>query len=172
MKKKEENTKWLVASKIIDIIIYIAIIGILIFWQIYPSLFEKFNENAILVSILILFGASWLHTIENISEVKKLFQKLDATDVMQYNFLNTLLDEITEKKHFIRELKIVDVSGEDFLHLFAQNKISVENCTLLLRDYIPDSADYDSKIVEQVENSIAKWNELQQNGMNCNKMGI
>jgi len=57
-KKDLENSKWLVASKIIDIIIYITIIGILVFWQIYPSLFKNLNKETILISILVLFGAS------------------------------------------------------------------------------------------------------------------
>ena len=162
--KNSENSKWLMASKVIDIIIYITIIGILIFWQIYPSLFKNLNIETIWISVLLLFGASWLHTIENISEVKKLFQKVDTTDIMQYNFLNNLLDEIVKKKHIIRELKIVDVSAEDFLHLFTQDKISVNNCTLLLRDFEFGFPDYNQKIVDQIQESIEKWEKLQQNG--------
>ncbi len=167
MKKRElkiDNSKWLIASKVIDVILYIAIILILIFWQIYPSLFPNLSVETILISILVLFGGSWLHTIENITQVKKLFLQLDTTDVMQYNFLNKLLDEVRKKKSIIRELKIVDISAEDFLHLFAENKITVNNCTLLLREFAPESFEYNQKLVDQIDDSIKKWKALEQTG--------
>lgn len=161
---KTDNSKWLVASKVIDVILYIAIILILIFWQIYPSLFPNLSVETILISILVLFGGSWLHTIENIAQVKKLFLQLDTTDVMQYNFLNKLLDEVREKKSIIRELKILDISAEDFLHLFAEDKIIVNNCTLLLREFDPESSEYNQKLVDQIDDSIKKWKVLEQTG--------
>ena len=163
-KEKTDNSKWLVASKVIDIIIYIIIIGTLVFWNIYPDLFPNLSVEIILISILILFGTSWLHIIENITEVKKLFQKLDTTDVMQYGFLNTLLDEVKKRKHTIGELKIVDTSAEDFLHLFANEKIIVNDCTLLLRGFDENANDYDPRIIEQIDLSIRKWEALKQDG--------
>lgn len=162
--KKNDNSKWLVASKVIDIFLYVAIILILIFWQIYPSVFKDLSVETIWISILILFGAFWFHTIANIAEVKNLFLRLDTTDVMQYNFLNKLLDHVSEKKPVIRQLKILDISAEDFLHLFVQDKISVHNCTLLLRDFDFESIDYNQKVLEQIEDSIKKWKILEQNG--------
>ena len=162
--KKIDRSKWLVASKIIDIILYVAIIAILIFWQLFPSFFKDLSVETIWISILVLFGASWLHTIENITEVKNLFLRLDTTDVMQYNFLNKLLDHISEKKPVIRQLKILDISAEDFLHLFAKDNVLVDSCTLLLRDFDPESYDYSQKVTEQIEDSIKKWKALEQNG--------
>lgn len=162
--KRIDRSKWLVASKIIDIILYLAIIAILIFWQLYPALFKNLSVETIWISILVLFGASWLHTIENIAEVKSLFLRLDTTDVMQYNFLNELLDHVSEKKPVIRQLKILDISAEDFLHLFAKDNVIVDSCTLLLRDFDPESSDYSQKVTDQIEDSIKKWKALEQNG--------
>lgn len=162
--QKEEKSKWRIVSNIIDILLYVSIIFILIFWQIFPSLFPNLSIETILISILVLFGASWIHTIENIGEVKSLFQQLDATDVMQYDFLNNLLDRIAKQKHTIRELKIVDNSAEDFLHFFVDPTVQVTNCTLLLRDYYTDSSNYDAAKVDQLEKSIEKWKKLKNQG--------
>ena len=167
MKKKEnkiDDTKWMSASKVIDIILYVVIIIVLVFWQIFPSLFPNLSVETILISILVLFGCSWLHTIESITKVKKLFLQLDTTDVMQYNYLNKLLDEVREKKTIIRQLKIVDVSAEDFLYLFSEDKITVNSCTLLLREFNPGSSEYDQRVVDRINDSIKKWETLQHNG--------
>lgn len=165
MKNKDnKNNKWLIASKIIDVILYIALIITIIFWQIYPSLFENLTVGKILVSILILFGTCWLHVIESITEINKHFSRLDTTDVMQYNFLNPFLDEIKEKKSIIKELKIIDISAVDFLYLFSQDKTRVKDCTLLLRDFSPNSSDYNQKTVDEIEHSIEKWMSLKNSG--------
>lgn len=50
------------------------------------------------------------------------------------------------------------------MYLFARDKISVHNCTLLLRDFDSGSIDCNQKVLEQIEDSIKKWRTLEQTG--------
>ncbi len=168
MKKKKNNDKdnnregkWDKASKIIDGIIYVAVILVLCCWQFIPNLFPNLKIEYILVSILLLFGASYLHTIQSINNVKKQVSKIDLTDVMSYDYLHNIIKEITSNVRKVDKLKICDLTGKDFLQIFKDESIYVRECWLYIKDA---SQGGKQTLADEINESVNAWKNLQVQG--------
>ena len=168
MKKKNNNNKednqegkWSKASKIIDGIIYVAVILVIVFWQIFPNLFPNLKIEYILISILLLFGASYLHTILSINSVKQQVSKIDLTDVMSYDYLHNIIVNITDGISEVDKLKICDLTGKDFLQIFNDKNLKVQECWLYIKDIEQVN---NQAVADEINDSVNAWNNLQTQG--------
>lgn len=158
-------------GKIIDIIILIITIIFLVAWQFITSIFPDLKLEYIMAALVTLLGGLYLHIIDNFKKLNKKISLIDTFSIIKYDNLQSLLKTIEQKYPAINHLRIFDLTSKDFLSLFATNTVYVKECTLILKNYHANDPQKDEIILNEIAESIVKWEKLVELG-NIKRLNI